>query len=94
MKIIARGFLFLFISFLSMPVIVTVIEKSSNTSMFFNISEEEHVKKEVKNFTYFTAHNSPFLVESISTTVVKYFNIVSKYDQILRIIFSPPPNIA
>jgi hypothetical protein len=94
MKVIARVFLFLFIAFLSMPVIVTVIKKSSNTSMFFNMSEEEHVKKEIKDFAYFNVYSPPFLVETIIITVSKYFKIVSKYDQILRIIFSPPPNIA
>lgn len=93
MKIIARVFLILFITFLSMPVIVTAIEKSSNTSMFFNMSEEEHVKKEIKNFAYFNVYSPPFLAEAIIRSVFKYFNIVSKYDQILRIIFSPPPNI-
>lgn len=93
MKVIARIFLFLFIAFLSMPVILTVIEKSANTSMFFNVSEEEHVKKQVVSLTeenYFQPLTS---VQIIAKTAKIPFESAAEYDKISRIIFSPPPNL-
>jgi hypothetical protein len=45
MKFIARIFLFLFIASLSTPAIVTMIEKSCDTSVLFNLSEKNTLKE-------------------------------------------------
>lgn len=52
MKLVARILLFIFIAFLSTPTIVTVMKKSSDTSIFFSFSEEEHSHKELKAAVY------------------------------------------
>jgi hypothetical protein len=94
MKLIARLFLFLFIAFLSTPAIITVIEKSTDTTIFFSMSEEEHAKKEVKNLPYIVATTSTFeLEETIVKSLILSENL-SKHDKISRQIFSPPPNCA
>ncbi|MBC5848557.1 hypothetical protein H8R22_11475 [Flavobacterium sp. F-47] len=93
MKVIARLFLFLFIAFLSTPAILTAIDKSANTSMFFNVSEEEHVKKQVVNFTYVNLFQSMAAERIIAKTTKIHFASLKKYDKISRIIFSPPPNL-
>lgn len=94
MKLIARLFLFLFIAFLSTPAIITVIEKSTDTTIFFSMSEEEHAKKEVKNLLYIVATTSTFeLEETIVKSLILSENL-SKHDKISRQIFSPPPNCA
>ena len=92
MKIIALSFLFFFLAFLSTPTIVSLIEKKSNTSSFYNFSEEEHVThKFIKSFTF---------VE-MSLTSQDFFkfkncNIISEnlsvYDNIFSSIFIPPPD--
>ncbi|MFT5252469.1 MAG: hypothetical protein ACI87N_001479 [Flavobacteriales bacterium] len=92
MKLIAQTFLLLFIAFLLMPTILTLLEKTTNTCLFLDVSEEEFVKKEVVNYLY-TKHFEPMiLVQTIIETSVVRFEGFSKYDKILRIIFSPPPN--
>lgn len=94
MKLIARLFLFLFIAFLSTPTIVTLIEKSTDISMFFNMSEEEYVKKEVKGLFYFLASPVAFeLKKAVKRSLILFENL-SKHDHISRKIFSPPPNCA
>ncbi len=92
MKVIARIFLFLFVAFLSMPVILTVIEKSANTSMFFNCSEEEHVQKEGVSFTYDLFFQPIITLQFVVKKATIHVASFEKYDKISRIIFSPPPN--
>jgi hypothetical protein len=94
MKLIARLFLFLFIAFLSTPTIIKLIEKSTDTTIFFSMSEEEHAKKEVKNLPYIVDSSSSF---ELKATVVRSLILsenLSKHDKISRQIFSPPPNCA
>lgn len=94
MKLIARFFLILFIAFLSTPAIVKMIEKSTDTSVFFSVSEEEQLKKEVKKLVYFVAISTVFeLKETIKKHLIIFENL-SKCDNIFKKIFSPPPNFA
>lgn len=96
MKIIASLFLFLFLAFLSTPAIVTVIEKSCDTSMFFSLSEEEHhTHKEIKNFVY--DNNSSYIGFNdgkINKSSLIHSENLSKHDNVSASIFSPPPNFA
>ena len=49
MKFAVNFVLFIFITFLSVPTIVTMIEKNTDVSAFYNFAEEEHTKiKEIK----------------------------------------------
>lgn len=96
MKIIASLFLFLFIAFLSTPAIVTVIEKSCDISMFFNMSEEEHhTHKEIKSIVYI--NNSSYIGfndEKINNSSLILSENLSKHHNVSASIFSPPPNKA
>lgn len=94
MKIIPIIMLFIFVSFLSVPTIVTVIEKKSNVSMCFSFSEEEFHKnsKEIKaNFKF------NFDYKFVTQIIVKNPKIISKnvsiHDNVSEEIFSPPPEI-
>lgn len=93
MKLIARILLFIFIAFLSTPTIVTMIKKSSDTSIFFSFSEEEHSHKELKAAVYpaILHHEVPMPVYIEKKTIVSE-NIV-KLDNISPSIFAPPPNL-
>ncbi len=96
MKLLASLLLFLFIAFLSTPAIVTVIEKSCDTSMFFNMTEEEiHSHKEIKNILY--TNNSSYIGfsdEKINSSSLILSENLSKHDNVSASIFSPPPNMA
>jgi len=94
MKLIAHFFLFLFIAFLSTPTIVKLIEKSTDTTIFYSMSEEEHAKKEVKNLVYL---ETSALVSELKRTLVKSLILstnLSKHDNVSRSIFTPPPDRA
>jgi len=94
MKLIARIFLFIFIAFLSTPVIITLIEKSSDTSIFFNMSEEEEVQKEFKSTAFFISYQFSFQFKrTIKSSIIMSENL-SKHDKVSKSIFSPPPDLA
>jgi len=94
MKLIARILLFIFIAFLSTPTVVTLIKKSSDTSMFFSFSEEEHSHKELKAAVYPAIFQHEIVVPVyIESKIILSGNIV-KLDNISPSIFAPPPNLA
>lgn len=94
MKFIAHIFLFLFIAFLTTPAIVTMVEKSCDTSVFFSLSEEEHTQKEIKVFAYYTDIELGFLMGKYNKSSLILSESLSKHDKISATIFSPPPNLA
>lgn len=91
MKLIAKFTLFVFITFLTTPTIVTLIEKNSDISMFYSFAEEEN-HKEIKadlrlNFDY------PFMkvVEHQNSKII--FENLTRHDNIAEEIFIPPPEL-
>jgi ABC-type uncharacterized transport system substrate-binding protein len=94
MKLMSRILLLLFITFLSTPTLVTLIEKQTDVSIFYNFSEEEIHKdlKEIKAnlkedttlvfFDWGQQENSKIIFENLS-----------RHDNVFSKIFSPPPEI-
>jgi len=90
MKYLAQIVLVLFVAFLSTPTIVSIIEKKTDVSIFYSLTEEEihkelkEVKAEIKSYDY-----------PITTIALKKSRIVSenlsKHDNVSSVIFSPPP---
>jgi hypothetical protein len=93
MKIISRFYLILFIAFLTTPTIVTLVEKSCDTSFFFSLSEEEHAKHGVKFFVT-PSFSEPRLTQITGdqSSLILSENL-SKHDKIATSVFSPPPNL-
>lgn len=94
MKFTAIIILFLFVTFLSTPTVVSLIEKSSDISMFYSFAEEEihkelkEVKAEIKqSFDY------PFSDTSIKENLTIISENLSKHDNVSEEIFSPPPEL-
>ena len=90
MRFAANLVLFLFMLFIATPTIVSVIEKSTDTSYFFNMTEEELSHKEIKaDF----AHNQHYDFVDLSgntSSLISYENL-SKHDNVATTIFIPPP---
>lgn len=94
MKLIARFILFIFVAFLSTPTIVTLIEKNTDVSMFYNFAEEEHHKdiKQIKadlnlGFDY------PFIeLRQDRDSKITSKNLL-RHDNIAEEIFIPPPEL-
>ncbi|MFV8354634.1 hypothetical protein ACNQGB_00425 [Flavobacterium sp. XS1P32] len=91
MKTVAKIFLILFIAFLTTPTIVTVIEKSSDISVFFNVSEEGHFHKEIIAAVSLEHFLHVHTISDASSTIILSEKL-SKHDKITASIFIPPPN--
>jgi hypothetical protein len=94
MKAFSRILLVLFVLFLSTPTVVTLIKKTTDTSMFYSFTEEEihkelkEVKAEVKqHFDY------PFLDLKIDKNTSIISENLSRHDNVASEIFSPPPEL-
>lgn len=94
MKLIARCILFIFVAFLSTPTIVTLIEKNTDISMFYNFAEEENHKdiKEIK-----ADLNLGFDYPFIELNPIRDLKIISqnllRHDNSDEEIFIPPPEL-
>ena len=94
MKLIARFILFVFVTFLTTPTIVTLIEKSTDVSMFYSFAEEENHKdlKEIKadfrlNFDYPIME----IMEHQNSKIISENQV--RHDNIAEEIFIPPPEL-
>lgn len=91
MKLISKILILIFITFLLTPSIVSVINKSKDTSVFYNLTEEELTKKEVKNYI-FNSFNHEILILSKLTSKIILSENLSKHETISATIFIPPPD--
>ena len=93
MKTIAQLLLFVFITFLVTPTIVSVIEKSADFSTLYDYSEKEQSQKEIKDikivFDFGIAY-SPDEFYFLDYSLIHSDNL-SKHDKISSKIFIPPP---
>jgi len=94
MKLVARILMVLFIAFLSAPTIVTLIEKSTDVSLFYSFTEEEIHKdlKEVK-VDFKQQFDYPFLDSKIKLNSEIVSENLSHHDNVTSTIFSPPPEL-
>ncbi|HLA56539.1 MAG TPA: hypothetical protein VK623_10585 [Flavobacterium sp.] len=91
MKFSASILLFFFITFLSTPTIVSLIEKNCDTSLFYTMSEEEETHKELKIvFANIPAYECHFVPSTGSSLIIS--ENLSKHDNISATIFIPPPD--
>jgi hypothetical protein len=86
MKIIVKLLLFFFLTFLSAPTLVSLIEKKGDISFFYDNSETEDFQKELK---------TEFIFETFTFVVfIPQKNNLSKHDNISqKIIILPPDTI-
>ncbi len=91
MKFFVKIVLIVFLVFLSTPTIVSLIEKNTDTSFFFDLSEdEEEGQKEFKaDFKFYSAIE--FVTFSIITSNLILSESLSKHDNISATIFVTPP---
>ena len=90
MKITAQILLFVFITFLVTPAIVSMIKKSADMSVFYSFSEEEKSQKEIKAIFLSDLENVPNNLSQLNSSLIHSENL-SKHDKIASKIFIPPP---
>lgn len=91
MKLISKILIIIFITFLLTPSIVSVIDKSKDISVFYNLTKEELTKKEVKNYI-FNNFNHEILILSKMTSKIILSENLSKHENISASIFIAPPD--
>jgi hypothetical protein len=92
MKIAVRIFIFVFFIFLSTPTIVSLIEKATDTSCFYSMTEEEVSHKEIKSEYKFDSETILFFYQPQISNLIHSENL-SKHDNISSSIFIPPPDL-
>ncbi len=94
MKVLAKILLVIFISFLSTPTVVALVEKHSDISMFYSFAEEE-IHKDISEFKadFKQVYDFPFLTHIIKQDSKIFSNNLSRHDNIAEEIFSPPPEL-
>jgi hypothetical protein len=93
MKLIAKFILFVFVTFLITPTIVTLIEQNTDISMFYSFAEEENHKdlKEIKADLRQTL-DYQFLDTFGRQNSIIIFENLTRHDNIAEEIFIPPPD--
>ena len=91
MKTLVNIVLFLFISFLAAPTVVSLIEDNANFSMVYSLTEEELQKelKEVKVSPQLELHMA-FFEPAFKSSKIKSADL-RKHDNVSGEICSPPP---
>jgi hypothetical protein len=93
MKILAQLLLFVFITLLVTPTIVSVIQKSANIATLYDCSEQEQSQKEIKDIKIvfdFGIAPIPNAFYSLNSGLIHSDNL-SRHDTIASKIFIPPP---
>lgn len=90
MKLIAHILLFVFITFLITPTVVSVIQKNADISAFYSFSEEEKAQKEIKAIFHCDVFSETLVHTDLNSGLIHSENL-SKHDKIASKIFIPPP---
>lgn len=94
MKWAVKLVLIMFITFLATPTIVSLIKHNCDTSVFYSMSEEEQVHKELKEIKAeikFTTVDLFKICKFTSSLIISENQL--RHDNISASIFSPPPNV-
>jgi hypothetical protein len=93
MKVLVNIVLFLFLSFLSAPTIVSMIQDDADVSMVYSLTEEEIQKeiKEVKAAPHMELRLA-FFAPAKRSSIIKS-NSHEEHDNVSREIHSPPPEV-
>ena len=94
MKISVTIALFIFITFISLPTLIGVLNSDADISMVYSMSEEEESHKTISIKEAIKTKKEVFLVcyKLNSTKKIISENHI-QYDDVLEEIFSPPPEV-
>lgn len=94
-KAVSIFFITLFTLFISAPTVISLVEKSFDTSVFFNINEEENNSSEtVKIFEVKLLGNQQYYLSLLDLEKEKsYTSYLKNYTPYVTECVSPPPEI-
>ncbi|WP_159021981.1 hypothetical protein [Formosa sp. L2A11] len=85
-------FSMIFVLFISAPALITMLEKNTDVSMFYNLAEEENSKETVKLISFeLNEHGDLSYVFSLLETDNSYNFYLNTYSQSDLENVSPPP---
>ncbi len=96
MKVVVSFLVFLLITFLSTPTIISVLDKDADISYFYTLSEEEEENQvsfdEIKSVALSSQELLSFFYNSSATLNVAILANLS-FTNLAHQIFSPPPEL-
>lgn len=94
MKILVSIILFIFITFLSLPTIIGVLNSDVDLSTVYSMSEEEEFHKSINIKEAIKTKKEVFMIfYKLKTSKNIIFENHIQYDDVLKEIFSPPPEV-
>lgn len=94
MKILVSIILFIFITFLSLPTIIGVLNSDVDFSTVYSMSEEEEFHKSISIKEAIKTKKEVFLIfYKLKTSKNIIYENHIEYDDVLEVIFSPPPEV-
>lgn len=92
MKKIAGILLFIFVTFLITPAVVSVIENDADVSVIYSFSEEEQIHKDIKIVFNFDQLCNRVYLSNMKSKIILTVNSL-KHDDVSLGIFIPPPEL-
>ncbi len=83
--------LFIFVSFVALPTILSKIYSHIDTSIFYNVAEEEE-RHGVQILEVLEEKSTSFDFWSLSSDITIISKYIKRYDDVSREVFSPPPD--
>lgn len=92
MKKIAGILLFIFVTFLITPTVVSVIENDADVSVIYSFSEEEQIHKDIKIVFNFDQLYYRVNMSNLKSKIILTANSL-KHNDVSLGIFIPPPEL-
>ena len=92
MKFVVNIVLLVFVSFLSLPTIISVVKNDSDISIVYTLTEEE-MSKEKEVVVYAKTEFQFAFIESVIKGTVIQSQYLQKKDNFFGDIFLPPPEV-
>lgn len=96
MKLLVNIFLFIFITFLSTPTLIGIVDEEADTSYFYTMCEEEenHAPfNEIKTVPTTNDSVIHFAIGELTKFDALMEQDLLSFDNLAHQIFSPPPNL-
>jgi len=86
---------FIFVSFLTVPTVVVLIDKHTDISYVFSSTEEEHAKNNINiEFTFNDHRSNQFSIDFLSKKAIIWHKEKHDLQSLYPEVISPPPELA
>ncbi|SDR82932.1 hypothetical protein SAMN04487764_0787 [Gillisia sp. Hel1_33_143] len=85
---------FIFVSFLTVPTVVIIIDEHTDISFVFSTTEEEHAKNNITiEFTFNAPRTNQFSIDYLSKNIMIWHKEKHELQSLYPEVTSPPPEL-